>query len=302
MTAEPRGLIVHTQRFSLHDGPGIRTTVFFKGCPLQCAWCQNPESVRAEPELMFFADRCDNHGDCLSVCPTSALQPGEQRIDRARCDACGICVDACPTGALQAVGRLVSAAELLQEVKADLPFFARSGGGVTLSGGEATGQMAFMDAFSALCVDAGVQVGLETCGAFRWRAFAPMLPRLAFVWFDLKLMAPAAHKAATGADNTVILANARRLLDRGAPVRFRMAVIPGQNDGDENLGAVAAWILAQQAGPLHLLRYHRMGRIKAKRLGVAELDVDASAADSALARAAEVLTEAGVEVVLPAAA
>ena len=302
MSAESRGLIVHAQRFSLHDGPGIRTTVFFKGCPLHCTWCQNPESVCPKPELMFFADRCEARAECLRVCPQAALQSGDQRIDRERCDGCGICVEACAGGALQQVGREVSPRGLLDEILRDEAFFRSSGGGVTLSGGEATAQMAFMDAFTRLCADAEVPVGLETCGAFRWRAFAPMLPRLAFIWFDLKLMDRAAHRKATGADNRVILANARRLLDRGAPVTFRMPVIPGHNDGEDNLTATAAWLLDADAGPLHLLRYHRMGGLKAARLGVASLDIPAQVADMALERAAAHLSEAGVAVVRPTAA
>jgi pyruvate formate lyase activating enzyme len=262
------GLIFDVQRFSVHDGPGIRTTVFFKGCPLRCPWCQNPESLKPHPEMAFYADRCRNTGNCIKECPHEAVQRGEDRIARQRCNACGLCVPACPLGALQKIGRSVSIDALLQEVLRDRPFYDSSGGGVTLSGGEATMQMEFAAAFARRCRQSGLSVGLQTCGTFRWEVFEPYLSLFEFIHFDLKLMDPEAHRTIIGADNQTILANAGRLLEAGAPVFFRMPVIPGHTDTKTNLRDVASFLRERHVGRIHLLAYHSMGESKRPHLGI----------------------------------
>ena len=177
---EAEAIVFDVQRFSVHDGPGIRTTVFFKGCPLRCRWCQNPESLRPQPEIAFYADRCHNSRDCGPACPQEALQWNGDRIIRQRCDACGRCAEACAYEALRVVGRKVSADALLEEVLRDVAFYRTSGGGVTLSGGEPTLQMEFIGAFARRCRERGVSVGLQTCGFFRWDSVrgAPSLLRV----------------------------------------------------------------------------------------------------------------------------
>ncbi len=261
------GLVFDVQRFSVHDGPGIRTTVFFKGCPLRCPWCQNPESLKPHAEIAFYADRCRNTGDCSAACVRGAVQPGADRIVQEQCDACGVCVPACPFGALQKVGRKVSVDDLLREVLRDRPFYDSSGGGVTLSGGEATMQMEFMGAFAHSCRKSGLGVGLQTCGAFRWEAFEPYLRLFEFIHFDLKLLDPQAHRTTIGAENHTILANADRLLEAGSPVLFRMPVIPGHTDTPENLRDVAAFLHQRRVGRIRLLQYHSMGESKLPRVG-----------------------------------
>ncbi len=263
----PRGLIFDVQRFSVHDGPGIRTTVFFKGCPLRCAWCQNPESLRPHPEVAFYADRCRELGQCLAVCPHDALRPATERVVRDRCDACELCAAACPHGAFEVVGRRVSAQELLEEVLRDRTFFEASGGGVTLSGGEPTLQMAFVAAFARLCRDHGLRVGLQTCGAFSWAALEPLLSTFELVHFDLKIMAPQDHRRWTGSDNRIILENARRLVTGGWPVELRMPVIPGCNDSLSNLQSVATFLHQLRVERIRLLAYHRLGEAKLPRFG-----------------------------------
>ncbi len=290
-------VVFDVQRFSLHDGPGIRTTVFLKGCPLRCPWCSNPESWQPQPEVAFFADRCAGCGACLDACPHGALRTAAGRIDRGRCQACCECVAACPHGALERIGREVDAGELLAEVARDRPFFEASGGGVTLSGGEPFAQPALVRALARLGREAGLSVGLQTCGAFSWRAAEPALPDLEFVHFDLKLMDPDEHRRLLGAPNRRILANAGRLLASGVPVTFRLPVVPGHTDTPGNLAAVVTFLRDHGVGSIRLLRYHTLGEAKPPRLGrsLPPLDVTADP-DAALAAAADLLREQGLEV------
>jgi pyruvate formate lyase activating enzyme len=264
---ERTAIIFNVQRFSVHDGPGIRSTVFFKGCPLRCRWCQNPESLKPRPELAFYADRCKAEGACISACPQEALAPEEPRVLWDRCDACGHCVERCPHDALVVIGRSVTVAELVDEVARDKPFYDASGGGVTLSGGEATSQLPFAVELAQACQELGISVGLQTCGAFSWQAFARHLARFAFIHYDLKAMDPSAHKDLTGASNRAVLDNARRLVAADAPVVFRVPVIPTHTDSDDNLTRIAAFLDELQVGEVHLLEYHGMGEVKSGRIG-----------------------------------
>ena len=296
---DAEAIVFDVQRFSVHDGPGIRTTVFFKGCPLRCRWCQNPEALRPQPEIAFYADRCRNSRDCRPACPQEALQWNGDRIIRQRCDACGRCAEACAYEALRVVGRKVSADALLEEVLRDVAFYRTSGGGVTLSGGEPTLQMEFVGAFARRCREHGVSVGLQTCGFFRWDMFAAHLPSFAFIQFDLKLMDAELHRDATGADNGVILENAQRLAATGAPVMFRMPVVPGITDTEINLQQVAAFLRELGRPAIHLLRYHAMGEAKLARIGnpLSSLGLgDGKLAGESLTRAAEVLRREALEV------
>lgn len=297
-----RAIIFDVQRFSVDDGPGIRTTVFFKGCPLRCAWCQNPESWRPRPELAFHAERCRRDGRCAAACPTGAVDlAAAEPLRRERCDACGRCAAACPYGAWEVVGREVPVAELVDEAARDAPFFAASGGGVTLSGGEPTMQLCAAAALARGLVDRGVSVGLQTCGHFPLDALVPHLPLFSFLHFDLKLLATAAHERHTGAGNARILENAAQLVRLGAPVQFRTPIIPGVNDGDGDLAALASFLKGVGAPRLRLLRYHRLGEAKRVRLGDRTGPrgpaVGAAEAERACARAAARLRADGLEVI-----
>ena len=292
-----RATIFNVQRFSIHDGPGIRTTVFFKGCPLRCRWCQNPESLQRSHELAFYADRCQSSGACIAACPQAALRPGPDRVDRQRCDGCGECVSHCAFSALQLIGRDVSVADLMEELLRDRPFYAASGGGVTLSGGEATLQLDFVVELATACRAAGIEVLLQTCGGFRWPALAPHLELFAGIQFDLKLIDGQAHRDCTGADNRNILANARQLAQAPTAVEFRMPIIPGYTDGAANLLAVAAFLAELGHGDLTLLTYHAMGEIKSKRLGwplPALSPTPTTESEASVSRAADLLTRAGL--------
>jgi pyruvate formate lyase activating enzyme len=288
-------LLFDVQRFSVHDGPGIRTTVFFKGCPLRCRWCQNPESLAAESEVAWYADRCQRCGRCVPSCPRGALGLGAERVDRRQCDGCGQCAPACALGALQPVGYRLSVDELLAQVLRDRTFYQATGGGVTLSGGEPTMQRAFVGAFVDRCRQASVSVALQTAGLFRWEDLAPLWQSLALVQYDLKVIDRVAHRRLTGVDNAPILANAARLVEARAPVEFRLPLVPGATDDEANLLAVASFLRALGVRSLALLPYHQGGEVKSARLGWPLPPFAAAEHAADPARAVALLHEHGVE-------
>ena len=264
------GIVFNLQRFSIHDGPGIRTTVFLKGCPLRCRWCHNPESQRREPEISFDAARCVGCGRCVEVCPERchALTAEGHRFDRVRCRVCGRCAEACLPGALAVVGKRMGVDEVLREVLADRPFYETSGGGMTLSGGEPMAQFPFALALCRAAKQAGLHVALDTCGAAPAAEFDQIAPVVDLFLYDLKAMDPAKHRELTGADNRGILENLRRLDARGAATILRCPLIPGVNDDEAHLHAVAA--LADSLAHVReitLHPYHSFGEAKYRRLG-----------------------------------
>jgi pyruvate formate lyase activating enzyme len=264
------GTTFNIQRFSTEDGPGIRTTVFLKGCPLRCAWCHNPEGISPRPELMWYDVRCIGARDCLAACPVNALELTAQgmRIDRERCDVCGACAEVCPAAALEVIGRTWTPEALLAEVQKDAVFFETSGGGVTFSGGEPLMQAAFVHEICRLCHEAGLHVALDTCGVAPWARYEPLLPVVDLVLYDLKLFDGERHRAATGLDNTGILDNARRFAAAGVPLWVRTPVIPGYTAGEENLAALGEFIAAAlpTVQRWDLLAYTNLGQPKYRRL------------------------------------
>jgi len=266
------GRIWDVKRYALHDGPGIRTTVFFKGCPLRCLWCCNPESQSPDPELLWLQENCLGCDLCLEVCARGAIavRDGARRIEMARCDGCGRCVDRCVGRALSQVGRLTTVDELLREVVRDSVFFQRSGGGLTLSGGEPAAQPDFARELLRRykSEEFGLHTALETCGYVRWEELAGLLEYTDLVLYDIKVIDPQLHREATGVDNRLILDNGRRIAGLGKPLVIRLPLIPGYTDGEENVAAVAAYA-RQLPGveEIHLLPYHRLGEPKYRRLG-----------------------------------
>ncbi|MEW6442922.1 MAG: glycyl-radical enzyme activating protein [bacterium] len=237
--------IFNIQRFSTEDGPGIRTTVFFKGCPLSCPWCHNPEGMSPKPQLLWYANRCIGARDCLKACPEQALEltAGGMRIDRERCSACGRCEEACPAAALEVVGKPWSVAELVREVKKDEPFFRNSGGGITLGGGEPMLQADFVAAFLRQCKDEGLSTALDTSGIAAWGRYEKVVPHVDLLLLDLKQMDPALHEQMTGVRLEPILENARRLGKiPELAIWVRTPVIPGFTDSVENVSSVARFI------------------------------------------------------------
>jgi pyruvate formate lyase activating enzyme len=264
------GLTSNVQRFSTEDGPGIRTTVFFKGCPLRCAWCHNPEGISPHPELMWYDMRCIGARDCLIACQEQALEltPRGMRIDRQRCTVCGDCAQACPTGALEVIGREWTPEELFTEVQKDTVFFETSEGGVTLSGGEPMAQADFVLDLARRCSKAGIHVALDTCGAAAWERYERILPLLDMVLYDLKIFDMDRHKISTGMHNDHILENARRITSAGIPMWIRTPIIPGYTSDAANIIALGDFIAAElpTVERWDLLAYTNLGQPKYHRL------------------------------------
>jgi pyruvate formate lyase activating enzyme len=266
------GIVTDIQRFSVHDGPGIRTTVFLKGCNLRCAWCHNPETLRPGPELQVLLARCIGCGACLEACPNGAHEvraDGERLFHRDRCTACGACADVCYAGALVLVGREMTVEEVVAEVLEDRPFYEESGGGVTLSGGEPLVRRDFAVDILRRCRQEGLHTAVETNLAVPWDEVAALLPVTDLFMVDVKLIDAEAHARWTGAPNEDILANLRRLAEEPQPMVVRTPVVPGVNDTPEAIGAVADLVrgLANLAY-YELLPYHPLGAGKYESLGM----------------------------------
>jgi pyruvate formate lyase activating enzyme len=265
------GLIYEIERFALHDGPGIRTLVFLKGCPLNCLWCSSPHTKRGLPELLYDDGRCSSSGRCVEVCPQSALQlqaSGTIEIDRELCDGCGDCVEICPSGALELAGRTVTAEQLFEELSRDSGFFRRSGGGVTIGGGEPTAQAEFVTELLGLCKRRYLHTAMETCGYVEWERLEGLLEHLDLMYVDLKHMDDEQHLKFTGVSNGLILDNIRRSAE-SCRVILRVPVVPGYNDSEENIRETARFAASLGDGfeRLELLPYHLLGVDVYRRLG-----------------------------------
>lgn len=254
--------IFDIQRFSIHDGPGIRTLVFFKGCFLSCKWCQNPESQAVHPTVAFYNNCCQSDFHCKMVCPEDAILSEGFRIDYDKCTTCGKCVDACSYGALRLIGNMMRADELFSQILRDLPYYSKSGGGVTFSGGEPTMHPEFIDQMLTLCRAKKIHTVLETCGFFSFKTWQPILRKLDLIYFDLKVNDSSEHKLATGVPNTAVLKNAKRLSDMNFPVEFRMPLVEGYTDRADNLSETVRLLKEMKQAKLHLLKYHNMGETK----------------------------------------
>ena len=265
------GIISDIKRMSVHDGPGIRTTLFLKGCPLRCLWCHNPENLRTEPSLSYTEKLCVGCGACVAVCPHGVhrFENGMHRLQHNACVNCGACIAECLTGALKLYGRTSTAEEAAQLLLEDADFYRQSGGGVTFSGGEPLLQSAFLREVMQLLKAHGVHIAVDTCGAVPWSAFEDVLPYADLFLYDIKHPDPEMHKKGTGAGNERILENLRRLHESGAPVEIRTPVIPGYNDAEETLLQIAA--ILKPYGNItcwRLLPYHSMAKGKYQALGM----------------------------------
>ena len=266
---ELSGVVFDIQRYSIHDGPGIRTTVFFKGCPLRCAWCQNPESQHKEPEILLNKSNCTGCGQCVAVCPAGAnnLLGSVSEVDRQKCLRCGKCAEVCPNEARRLSGKIMSVGEVVKEVLRDRKFYETSGGGVTLSGGEATFQPEFALVILKECKALGLHTALETCGYTSWVIMERILEYVDLVLYDIKHVDAANHQSGTGVKNDTIIENARRI-GSFKPMRVRVPLIPGFNDSDHDIRKIAAFV-GSLPNPVEmdLLAYNPLGEGKYERMG-----------------------------------
>jgi pyruvate formate lyase activating enzyme len=266
-----KGLVFNIERFSVHDGPGIRTLVFLKGCPLSCRWCANPEGIAARPQVVFLPESCIGCASCKAVCPEDAIirtSDGMITMASEHCNHCGTCVTACPSLARKVYGRSMSINEVFEEIYKDFPFYRRSGGGVTLSGGEPLMQKEFTYALLKFCSQHHIHTAAETCGFADWETVSHTFEFADLILFDFKHVHPLKHTKFTGVDNGKILENMRKLNEQGKDMIIRVPVIPGFNDSAEEMESMAKFISQlKRPPPCHLLPYHALGVSKYKHLG-----------------------------------
>ena len=269
---EPAGLISKIQRYSTKDGPGIRSTVFFLGCSLNCKWCSNPELIASEPQLLYFQDRCKGCGTCVSIASNGSIKLYEERcsIDRAKLNNIGEVAESCPYDAYEAAGYYVGAENLAKKLLRDRVFYAQSGGGVTFSGGEPCLQAEFVRKTASLLRAEGVSVALDTAGNIPWETLAAVLSETEIVLYDIKAFDEELHLKLTGAGNELILQNARRTAETGKPMLIRLMIIPGINDSDGETNAKLEFIagLGPSVKRVDILPYHRLGLGKYEHLGL----------------------------------
>lgn len=265
------GMVFDVQRFSIHDGPGIRTTVFLKGCPLCCDWCHNPESWSRESELSFDPSRCLMCGACVAACPAGAhsLDGGEHKVKREACTACGECVESCPSRALELCGREMSVSDVLKVVERDVSFYRESGGGLTISGGEPLMQAEFSACLLARARDAGIHTAMETSGCGTSGQLESVAGACDLVLFDVKA-APADYPGLTGGAYSTVEARLDDVAEKGIPVWLRLPLVPGINDTDPHFANIARLTATYSCiERVEILPFHAMSSVKRARFGLA---------------------------------
>jgi len=269
----PRGVVFNIMHFCVHDGPGIRTTVFLKGCPLHCAWCHNPESLSPRPELVVRLERCIRCGDCAEACPHGAIEetPEGFATRLERCAQCGSCADACAADARELLGKQMSVDDVMQEVKKDVVFYEESFGGVTFSGGEPLLQHTFLRAMLKACKEQGLHTAVDTTGYSSPAVLLAVSEFTDLFLYDVKAMDDATHRGFTGVTNGLVQGNLRRLASWGKRVIVRIPVIPGVNDSPGSIEATGRFVGALgNVLEVQLLPYHSLGDSKYARIGMAQ--------------------------------
>lgn len=266
------GVITNIQVYSLHDGPGVRTLVFLKGCPLKCSWCCNPECVAPDLEVEFYKSKCIQCGACLKACSKKAINPDLKlesgfKIDKGLCNECGDCIQTCPIEALKLVGKVVSVDEVMEKVKKDKYFYLTSRGGLTISGGEPLYQFRFTFELLKRAHEENIDTAIETCGYAPWKRYEQVLPYLNLILYDIKHIDPAKHKKMTGVSNKLILGNLEKLSQTGVPLVIRLPLIPEFNLDHDNIVRTAEFVSKlTNITEVNLMPFHQLGKDKYYRL------------------------------------
>ena len=265
-----KGIIFDVKRYAIHDGPGIRTTIFFKGCPLQCQWCQNPEGIESRPEILLRSKRCAEDCDaCVSACPQGAISKNGSSVEfnTERCDFCRKCEEVCVYDALEVVGREVTVHEALEEIERDRVFFEESGGGITFSGGEPLMQFDFVQALLTKVKERNIHTTLDTSGYVDFTDLERINDQVDLFLYDIKIIDDERHKKYTGVSNTIILENLQKLSEKGVPVTVRIPLISGINDDEQSVESFAEYVKTlKNIKHINILPYHKGGCEKYKNL------------------------------------
>lgn len=295
---ELTGLVTEIKKFATHDGPGIRTTVFLKGCPLRCKWCSNPETIMPYSQFYFIAKRCKSCGACVDVCPVGAISMNmEAKVDRKKCTLCMECVKECPYGAFRLIGQQMSVSEVMREVEKDIPFYGKDGG-MTLSGGEPLFQHSYALSLLKRCHEKGISTVLDTSGYASQEIVRKVMDYTDMVLLDIKHMDPEMHKQGTGVDNALILKNARLMAEK-TKVRISLPLIPDFNNSKENLSATAQFAKSLGVDHIDVNPLHILGSDKYTCLGLKPpYDLFRGLKDDDVLRARDILEGAGMQVTI----
>jgi len=291
--------IINIQKYSVHDGPGIRTTIFFKGCPLRCWWCHNPESISPQEEIMLCKDKCTGCGRCVKRCAQEAieLKNGDPFVDLEKCISCGKCAEFCISEAKEHVGKSVHMDELMFQIRKDMTFYEESGGGVTFSGGEPLMHSDFLKAVLGRCRDLKINTTVDTCGYTSWENFEKIADDVDLFLYDLKIYDDEKHIKYTGVSNKKILENLKKLSELGKNIYVRMPIIRGINDNDEHIDKSIEFLSNLNILQVNVLPYHKLGMDKYDRLTMEyKLAGDEKPEAERMAEIEEKFRDAGIKV------
>ena len=292
------GIISNIQKFCIHDGDGIRTCVFLKGCPLRCIWCHNPESLEKKPALSFNKQKCSSCGRCLAVCSARTAENGTLKINREKCTKCGKCAGICLNDANEIIGKEMTAVQVIAEVLKDKMFYDTSGGGITVTGGEPSYQPDFTLELLTLAKESGISLAVETCGIGTREFYSNAAGLGTTFLFDIKCIDPAKHRKLTGSDNANIMSNLNYLMESGADIIIRLPMIPDCNDSDEDIALLSAFLNENRARYRYaeIMPYHTLGIGKSEKTGTVSAFVRESASDDEISRWCSLFASHGIDV------